>query len=144
MAGHGPAPKDASERRNRSVKGRGEWIDLPAENTNPAPPMPAPVPDGGWLPGTKQAWASWWRDPVSLLWGPADVEALRQLAYLTHEFDAGNVRVAPEMRLRLDGLGLTQKGRRDLRWRVAEDEVASRRPSDEPRTSRYDHLRSVQ
>ena len=31
---------------------------------------------------------------------------------------AGRVGLAPEVWLRLDGLGLSQKGKRDLRWRI--------------------------
>jgi len=77
------------------------------------------------------------------MWSPGDHEMVRQLAYLVDALDAGNVRVAGEIRLRLDGLGLSPKGKREFRWRVAGD------PTDLPRTpppsSRaYSHLRGVE
>jgi hypothetical protein len=35
---------------------------------------------------------------------------------------------AAEVRVRMDGLGLTPKGKRDLRWRVAERQAEPERP----------------
>jgi hypothetical protein len=48
---------------------------------------------------------------VTSQYGPADLAAVRELA---RRYDT----LAPaEQRLRMDGLGLTPKGKRDLRWR---------------------------
>jgi len=57
-------------------------------------------------------WDSWRQDPVTSQYGPADVGAIlllaRQWALLKEN----------EQRYRMDGLGLTPKGKRDLRWRT--------------------------
>jgi len=57
------------------------------------------------------------RDPVTGTYGPADVAWAVDLAYVHEEFVRGRWSLAGEVRLRLDGLGLTPKGKRDLRWR---------------------------
>lgn len=142
MAQGGRAPKEPEQRRTRHVPQRGEWLDLPAENTNRPPAMPS-APKGGWSTGSKSAWRSWWRDPVSLLWSPADREALRAVVYLHHEVERGKLSVAPEVRLRLDLLGLSQKGKRDLRWRVVADELEPKRDVPVPAAERRQNLKVV-
>lgn len=140
----GPAPKE--ERRRRNVPARGEWVDIPAKNPDPAAPeMPRP-PKEGWSDLTKQAWASWWADGAATMWTPADLEALSQLVdlhndYSTFEGTRGKSQIAGELRQRMDGLGLTQKGKRDMRWRPVTDEATEERPGS--KKSRYQHLRSV-
>lgn len=141
MAGRGPAPKLPEERRDGHQKRRGEWIELPAVNPAKPPAMPT-APKGGWSVGTRSAWKAWWADPVSLCWTPADVENVRALAYLHHEVERGKSSAAPEVRLRLDGLGLTQKGKRDFRWRIVTDEVAGAREKSKP-APHYERLRVV-
>jgi hypothetical protein len=116
MAGHGPAPKPAEQRRDRHQKQRGEWVDLPKVRKGP---IPKHSPD--WSARTVSAWRAWWRDPAATQWTEADKDAVWALAEL---LDAGLIRNAAEIRLRSDGLGLTQKGKRDMRWRVeVEDEA---------------------
>lgn len=141
----GPAPKDKSERRNRVVPQRGEWVDLPLENTRRTPPMPKPEPEDGWSVGAIHGWECIHRDAVSLCWEPADELLVRALIYLIDDLDRGKFAVAAEVRLRMDGLGLTQKGKRDMRWRVKRDELDAKReePEGEKKPSRYDHLRTV-
>lgn len=144
MAGRGPAPKDASERRNRNPKLRGEWVDLPRSNSGKVPAMPV-GPEAGWAPGTAAAWNSWWSDPASLMWGPGDLEALRQLVVLHHEFEINEKQratLAREVRQRQDDLGLSLKGKQDRRWRVVADELEEAR-AEKPKGSRYGHLKAV-
>lgn len=114
MAGRGPAPKPAGQRRRRNAPARGEWIELY--------PLDEPVvPEAAehWTPEARRRWEVWRSDPVTSLWGPADTFAARELA---EHFDVFN---PSEQRLRMDGLGLTPKGKRDLRWRVVDDEAAA-------------------
>lgn len=117
MAGRGPAPKDPKVRRNTSSPQRGEWITLPPAS-GPVPKLPR----GQWMPRTKAAWESWWKDSASTQWGEADRQSVVELAYLHGSLAEGRVTLAAEIRQRMDGLGLTQKGKRDLRWRVASEE----------------------
>jgi hypothetical protein len=75
---------------------------------------PLPEREGGWLERTVEMWEAWRSDPVTSQYGPADVAAIKDLARLFED-----PKVAPnELRLRMDGLGLTPKGKRDLRWRT--------------------------
>jgi hypothetical protein len=115
------------------VPERGEWVTLaPLE----APVLPAleSLHEGwAWHPRTVAAWDAWRLDPVTAQFGPAEVAAAVELAWLTDEFASGNVQdqegeervgrfdrvSASELRLRMDGLGLSLKGKRDLRLRVA-------------------------
>ena len=122
MAGHGFAPKDPEQRRNRVAPQRGEWVDLVA----PTHEIPA-LPDGDWHPRAQRSWGLWWSDPASSQWTDSQHSEVVELLALTDEFWRGATARANEMRLRADGLGLTQKGKRDLRWRVppAEAEVVA-------------------
>lgn len=115
--GHGSqAPKDPGQRRRYNQPARGEWVDL-----EPLGKAVLPRADSRWSEAAKRLWAAWRADPVTAQYGPADKAAVWELARL---FDD----LAPnEQRLRMDGLGLTPKGKRDLRWRTpAEVETAAR------------------
>lgn len=145
MAGTGPPPKE--NRRRQNEPGRGDWVELPALNPAKPPRLPA-APRGGWAAGTKLAWKAWHTDGASTMWGPADRELVRQLAYLHHDLETmdathGKASLAGEIRQRLDGLGLTMKGKQDRRWRVVRDEVSDRRSEGPPPAGggRYGHLR---
>lgn len=132
MAGVGPAPKDAAQRHRGKPARRGEWIDLPV-----AGPVPK-LPRGTWSARTKAAWSSWWSDPASTQWTEADKGAVVELAYVHADFAMGKVSLAAEVRLRMDILGLTQKGKRDLRWRVvAEVAEVERGPGTVTAIDRY-------
>jgi hypothetical protein len=107
MAGIGPAPKAKGQRRRYGQPARSEWIDLR--------PLERPVlgPESGkWSAPARRAWRAWRRDPVTTQWGPADVQFARELCRLYERLPYN------EQRLRMDALGLTPKGKRDLRWRT--------------------------
>lgn len=116
MAGRGPAPAETRRRRNEPA--RGEWVDLePLE----VPVLPE-LPDAGELPvWSVSLWDAWRSDPVTAQWSPGDVAYALETIRL-HAADPGGKR-ANEVRLRMDGLGLTPKGKRDLRWRVVVESV---------------------
>ena len=140
MAGRGRVPKEPAVRRGRTAPLRGDWVEIPTVNLRRAPAMPT-APRGGWSAGAKLAWKAWWSDGASTQWSPADREAVRQLAYLLHDQERGKVSVASEVRLRADALGLSQKGKRDFRWKIAADEVAAEPAA--PKSPRREHLRVV-
>jgi hypothetical protein len=108
MAGRGPAPKPASQRRRRNEPARGEWTDLPSLDK----PVLARAPKE-WPAEAKMLWEAWRQDPVTATYSPADVLALKQLCLRFGDL------ADTEQRLRMDGLGLTPKGKRDLRLRMA-------------------------
>lgn len=107
MAGRGPAPKPAGQRRRYNQPARSEWVDL-----EPLAKPVLPIADRRWSASAKTMWSAWRQDPVTTQYGPADIAAIKELA---RQYEA----LPPnEQRLRMDGLGLTPKGKRDLRWRT--------------------------
>jgi hypothetical protein len=137
MAGRGPAPKAFEQRRNFSEPLRGEWVPVAAGAKSKLPALPK---GDAWSPRTKGAWKAWAQDPVTSLYGPADVQLAIDLAYLYEQWvEVGGSKLAGEIRQRQDGLGLSPKGKQDRRWSVVED-VA---PEQEAEVTELRPLRSV-
>jgi len=112
-----PGPAPAENRRRRNEPARGEWVDLPPIDK---PFLPAlPEREEGWSSRTEQTWAMWRMDPATSQYTPAEISYALDAIYLYEEMTPSS---ANEVRLRMDGLGLTRKGKKDLRYRVAEDE----------------------
>lgn len=145
MAGIGPAPKGEGQRRRRNEPARGEWTDFGPLTEPVLPERPGPAPRkpkakrGQWHPRTIALWNAWREDPVTASYGPADLAAVIELAYLADEFATGGnpelkfQRVsASELRLRMDGLGLTPKGKRDLRVRIVSESTAASPAGEQP------------
>lgn len=147
--GNGPAPKDAGARVRRAEPARGEWVYLPPIGKKPilaAQPPGRGRGNGAWNPRTLRAWKQWRQDPATTQWGPAEISACEDLAFLHHGMCTGTEK-ASEVRLRMDGLGLTAKGKRDLRWR-APTETATAAPPEEEKPAKKPaagrrHLRAV-
>lgn len=118
MAGQGPPPSD--QRRRRPAPSRGDWTDLEPLKKPVLPTLPKRKKgEGGWPAETRAAWNAWRRDPVTAMYSESDIayalDTIRLHAAMT-------ATTANEVRLRMDALGLTPKGKRDLRWRIAEHE----------------------
>lgn len=117
---------------------RGDWIDVPPL----ARPVVGPLPrrtraEGPWPARTREAWEAWRADPVTALYGPADRAFLLDLAFVhAHAITSGRVTALAEVRLRIDALGLSPKGRRDLRWRAAQDRPRPDLPAASPPSAR--------
>jgi hypothetical protein len=107
MAGIGPAPKPKEQRRNRTPPLRSEWVDL-----EPLKEPVLPLSSSRWSGNARRMWNVWRQDPVTTQWGPADVQYARELCRLYEKLPYA------EQRQRMDALGLTPKGKRDLRWRT--------------------------
>jgi hypothetical protein len=116
MAGRGPAPKALGERRNHHEPLRGEWVEVAPHAKSALPALPK----DSWSPRTKRAWEAWRKDPVTSLYGPAEVQLAVDLAYVYEQWVLEpTASLAGELRQRQDGLGLSPKGKQDRRWRVA-------------------------
>jgi hypothetical protein len=107
LAGRGPAPKDPSQRRRYNQPLRGEWVDL-----EPLDGLILSKADEKWSGRVKRLWEAWRSDPVTSQYGPADLAAIWDLA---EQFEGLSESTQTN---RMDRLGLTPKGKRDLRWRT--------------------------
>lgn len=131
----GPAPKPPSERRRRNPPAGGEWVELPATVEKPILP---PLPRGPWSARTCQTWDAWRRDPATTQYTPADISfALRTIRLVEISHAKPTAALFAEVRLRMDGLGLTAKGKRYLRWHVAEPGEVVELPAGRSRRRRH-------
>lgn len=112
----GPAP--AENRRRRNEPARGEWVDLPPIDK----PFLPELPDGDWGEQTRVTWELWRKDPATSQYTPGEVAYALDTIRL---YDQMTPSSANEIRLRMDGLGLTPKGKKDLRYRVVDDAGSS-------------------
>lgn len=124
MAGRGPAPSASRQRRN--VPQRGDWVKLEPLASPVLPELgelgPAPGdPDLGWPFSTRTLWEAWRADPVTATWNGSDL-AFCIDTILLHAVSA--VSKSNEVRLRMESLGLTPKGRRDLRFLLPDEDAA--------------------
>jgi hypothetical protein len=117
----GPAPKPAWQRRRRAAPAGGEWRSLPPLEKPVLPPLPKHWAGGTWCSRTRAVWKAWRDDWATGAYGPADVVMCIELAYLYDEaVRAGVPSHWAEVRHWCDGLGLTPKGKQNLRWRLDE------------------------
>lgn len=132
MAGNGPAP--AETRRRRNDPARGDWTDLEPLKKPVLPALPKRLKgEGRWSSRTRHLYDGWRWDPVTQVYGENEIAAVVELAYLQEDLSRGTLTIASEVRLRMDGLGLTPKGKRDLRYRVL---FQTAPPEPEPSTPR--------
>lgn len=135
----GPLPKPEHARRRRTPPVH-DWTELPDPYSGPIPTLPS---GGDWTTHTRRWWNRIWRTRAASMWTPEDRPALEELALLRQAFwQGGHQALAGEIRLRSDALGLTPRGRQQLRWRVTELEPEPTRApmARDPRSRR---LRAV-
>lgn len=125
MAGRGPAPKDPSRRarRNRDAINLREYIAEPAKQ----PALPTiynfHVDDDGnvvrrkfnWPEITKRWWKMWAESPLAPELTDSDWAFLMDTAYIHARFWNGEVKLGPELRLRVAKFGATPEDRARLR-----------------------------
>jgi len=107
MAGTGPAPKLPGERRRYNQPTRGEWVDLELPDEPVLPPYnreEMTIPE--------RMWNAYRLCGPATQYGEEDVQAILDLARGWAEMTFA------DRDRRLDKLGLTPKGKRDLRWRT--------------------------
>lgn len=143
MAGRGPAPKPPEQRRRRNKPERGEWTDLPVVVEPVLPEIPSRARGTGrWHPRTVRAWAAWRLDPATTQYGPAEISAAEELAFVHHDACCGDEKMS-EVRLRMDALGLSAKGKRDLRWRAPTETAITEPGEEQPKLAPVRRLRAV-
>jgi hypothetical protein len=146
MPGTGPAPKLPGERRRYNQPMRGEWVDLePLEEPilreyDPMWDATLLLDENGeprelWPRGVRrEMWEAWRWDPVTSQYGPADIAAIEELAQHFYALSYA------DQDRRMNQLGLTPKGKRDLRWRTP-NEVKTIKKQAEKAPVR--HIRAV-
>lgn len=121
MPGRGPAPKAPEERASSRIPERGDWLTLPPLEKPVLPALPRRSKgEGPWSVRTNRMWSAWRRDWVTGAYGEAELAMAVELAYVYEDAvrDSKPTRWA-EVRQWMDRLGLTMKGKRDLRLRLA-------------------------
>jgi hypothetical protein len=120
MAGHGPPPKAPEERVSYRVPERGDWLTLPPLAKPVLPVLPRrPRGEGPWSIRTNRMWSAWRRDWVTGAYDPAEIAMAVELAYLYEDAVRSSKPACwAEARQWMDRLGLTMKGKRDLRLRL--------------------------
>lgn len=132
MAAGKNAPKHNRVRRGAPV--RGDWIDLEPLDEFVIPELDELDPpsncEGVWPPTSRRYWESWRLSPVTAKWEPDDLAFAVDTITGHAEAAMGGRGIAPsEIRLRMESLGLTPKGRIDRRYRLpAEAESAEVTP----------------
>ena len=117
MAGRGPAPKPNRQRRNTPA--HGDYVRLEPLSEPVLPELDELLPGEDFPLVTRLLWEAWRESPVTKLWAAEDV-ALAADTILLHASDP--VVKASEIRIRIDNLALSPKGRRDARLLLPEDE----------------------
>lgn len=137
MAGRGPAPKDPKRRAGHSPS---DPIPLRVIKSEPTqqPKLPTNLyllnPATGkkerftWPAQTKAWWKMWAESPLSADFTSTDWSELLDTAFLHARFWRGDVKIAPELRLRVAKFGATPEDRARLRITFADaDEKDERR-----------------
>lgn len=129
MAGHGPAPKDPSKRaRKNSDPIPLRVVDAPVTVKPELPEFNVAVTIDDeivyqpfeWPEQTRQWWADLDSHPLKDTFFETDWSYLLDTARLHAEFWLGNLKLAPELRLREAKYGFTPEDRARLRIQVAQ------------------------
>ncbi|MGW5582866.1 phage terminase small subunit [Streptomyces sp. NPDC003857] len=144
MAGMGPPPKPAGERRRRNATVA--MTQLPAEGRQgdppryPLPPIVVKDDDGGSeMAREREAdlWESLWATPQAVMWERTHAElTVARFVRFSVLAETGNVKAATEARQLEDRLGLNPQAMLRLRWEVAADEMAEQRQERSTRTAK--------
>jgi len=125
----GVAPKLPEQRRRRNTPERGEWVDLePLEE-----PVLGPF-NREEMTVRARMWDGWRQSPVTSQYGVEDIEAIYDLAR-----EWANMSFADRDR-RMNWLGLTPKGKRDLRWRTPNEVKTIKKAAEKAQVR---HIRAV-
>lgn len=127
MAGRGPAPKPAAQRRRRNKTATAALIVAPARPALPA--LKVLAPSVGWLPLVEAWWADLAVSPMAGEYDATDMHGLLRLAMLNQQFwaaesETARLEAAREIRLLAAEYGLSPRSRRSLQWEIERAEQA--------------------
>lgn len=124
MAGRGPAPKPAAQRRRRNKAG------TPATKVAPTvaaqPELPATI---DWPQRTVEWWSRWAESPLAATFTASDWEFLLDTALIHAAVWTGSLAQAAELRLRVAKFGVTPEDRARLKIEFAAPEVDGKEPA---------------
>lgn len=116
MPGRGPAPKDPNKRARRNSD-KGHIIRVVAVEPMSQPPLPDWM---DWPEATIEWWTMWGESPLSAEFTATDWSFLLDTAVLHAQlWGSGDVKVLPELRLRVAKFGATPEDRARLRIQFA-------------------------
>jgi hypothetical protein len=135
VAGMGPAPKPAGQRRHRGGSPMANTLKLPAGGRKGDAP---PWPFARKTPTQADLWAQLWRTPMAVAWERYEwtrVVARYVRLLLRAEQSGAPASLLAEVRQLEDRLGLSPMALLRLRWEITSDEVAEAREQavDRPR-----------
>ncbi|NUP48997.1 MAG: hypothetical protein HOW97_17080 [Catenulispora sp.] len=125
MAGMGPPPKPAAQRRRTNATVA--MTRLPSEGRKGEPPEWPMRTHAGY---DDNLWAELWSTPQAVAWerlGAGTIRVVARYVVLLAEADVGEPKAAMEVRQIEDRLGLSPLAMLRLRWEIAPDEVAEQR-----------------
>lgn len=136
MAGHGAPPKDPSRR----VRGGITQLKVIHAEPMPQPDLPTmhiekdgELVERNWPAQTLLWWQMWGESPLAAEFTATDWDNLMDTAILHSRLWRGDIRVAPELRLRVANFGATPADRARLRITFAQaDQIEDKAP---PKTS---------
>lgn len=128
MAGNGPAPKPAAQRRRRNKTSTARTL-RPVTGEPSTPKLPQRRIGGKpstWTTQTKRWWDEVWSSPMAGEFDPSDLHGLLILAVLVDVFWRDPCPDnAKELRLHRAAFGLTPIDRRRLQWEIERGEEAA-------------------
>lgn len=140
MAGRGPAPKPAAQRRRRNADPVPE-IQVVPDQVRRGPELPAELVE--WPKATLDWWDTWRVSAQAQTFTDTDWDFLLDTALLHAELWTDNTSVAAELRLRVAKFGATPEDRARLKLTVGEPEKAAAKPAARKQASRRGHLLKV-
>lgn len=136
MAGRGPAPKPAAQRRRRNKTDEaalpaggyaGAFPELPKSYT--VAPLIGPPKKVKFLAATRRWYETWCRSPMAIEFTAVHFMRLQEIAVLRDAFErTGHVDYMKELRLQLAGFGGTPLDLRRLGRRIEPAEPEAERP----------------
>ena len=121
MPGRGPAPKPVLQRESRTQARNDAATKLAADGVLRGPELPP----GQWHDRTVAWWDTWRRSPQAQAFTETDWDSLLEAALLHTALWEGDLKVAPELRLRVAKFGATWEDRQRLRVQVDPETAAA-------------------